>query len=66
SEIALFRHEGVTAIEAEPVQAPADTRTLYRVERESGGPFFTHVPAEASKAYFEQQGYYLSSVAVID
>lgn len=50
SEIALFRAEGVTAINAEQVGAPADTRRFWRVEG-AGRPVFLLDGREAFAAF---------------
>jgi len=65
-EISLYRHEGVTAAHAEPVEAPVDIHELWRTEREDSGPVFTHDAAEGFRAFLAGGAYSLSSIAIID
>lgn len=53
SELTLFRSEGVTADEAEQVEAPIDARELYRVERSRCPLVITHDASAAFEAFAE-------------
>ena len=65
-EIPLYRNEGVTAQHAEPVEAPIGVQQLWRIERECGGPMFTHDAAEGFRAFIAGDAYRFSSVMVVD
>jgi len=61
SELDLFKNAKVSAIEAEQIEVPADTKSVFRIETNSGTRF-TACPTSAWNVFKNEGGDYLRTI----